>query len=38
MKSFKDLALAPGIAKALQNLGFETPTEIQAKAIPLLLD
>ncbi len=38
MKSFKELALAPEIAKALQNLGFETPTEIQAKAIPLLLD
>ncbi len=38
MKSFKELALAPQIANALQKLGFETPTEIQAKAIPLLLD
>lgn len=38
MKSFKELALAPEIANALQKLGFEAPTEIQAKAIPLLLD
>ncbi len=37
MKSFKELALAPAIANALQKLGFETPTEIQAKAIPMLL-
>ena len=34
--TFKDLALAPNVAKALESLGFEKPTEIQSKAIPLL--
>ena len=35
--SFKNLALVPNIAKALETLGFEKPTEIQSKAIPMLL-
>lgn len=35
--TFKNLALAPNIAKALETLGFEKPTEIQSKAIPMLL-
>jgi ATP-dependent RNA helicase DeaD len=35
--SFRNLALAPNITKALDVLGFEKPTEIQSKAIPMLL-
>ncbi len=35
--TFRNLSLAPNIAKALETLGFEKPTEIQSKAIPLLL-
>jgi ATP-dependent RNA helicase DeaD len=35
--TFKDLALAPEIQQALDALGFTTPTEIQQRAIPLLL-
>ncbi len=37
MSTFKDLPLSAPILKALDELGFTTPTEIQAKAIPLLL-
>src|SRR5579859_702188 len=35
--TFKDLALAPEIQQALDALGFTTPTEIQQRAIPILL-
>ena len=35
--SFKDLSLSPQILTTLDTLGFVTPTDIQAKAIPLLL-
>jgi len=38
MQSFKELSLIPAIAKALETLGFESPTEIQSKALPLLLN
>jgi ATP-dependent RNA helicase DeaD len=38
MASFKDLALDPVIQKNLDGLGFEEPTEIQERAIPLLLE
>lgn len=38
MTTFKKLGLSEDILKALVALGFETPTEIQAKAIPPLLD
>lgn len=34
---FKDLSLRPEISQALATMGFTTPTEIQAKAIPILL-
>lgn len=37
MSTFKDFNLLPDIQKALDELGFTTPTEIQKKAIPLLL-
>ncbi len=35
--TFKDFGLLPEVQKALDKLGFVSPTEIQAKAIPLLL-
>jgi ATP-dependent RNA helicase DeaD len=37
MTSFKDLALIPEIQKSLDDLGFTQPTEIQKRAIPVLL-
>ena len=38
LKSFRELALDPRIVEAIAALGFTTPTPIQAKAIPPLLD
>lgn len=35
--TFNDLSLHPDILKSLERKGFTTPTEIQAKAIPILL-
>ena len=35
--SFENLGLQPGILKAIKELGFEKPTDIQREAIPLLL-
>ena len=37
MKTFKDLDLAPEILKAVEELGYSTPTPIQAEAIPHIL-
>lgn len=37
MITFKDLLLMPGIQQALDGLGFTTPTEIQRRAIPILI-
>ncbi|MEI6348450.1 MAG: DEAD/DEAH box helicase [Bacteroidota bacterium] len=37
MIDFKSLGLAPNILKAIEELGFETPTPIQEKVIPVLL-
>jgi ATP-dependent RNA helicase DeaD len=34
---FRDLALAEPVLKALENVGYETPTPIQASIIPLML-
>ena len=34
---FKDFPLIPEIARSLETLGFESPTEIQEKAFPILL-
>ncbi|MBT8219449.1 MAG: DEAD/DEAH box helicase, partial [Bacteroidia bacterium] len=36
LSSFQELDLLPALQKALQDIGFETPTEIQSKAIPAL--
>ena len=35
---FSDLSLDPRILRAIQDLGFDKPTPIQAAAIPELLD
>ncbi|MFD2999233.1 DEAD/DEAH box helicase [Pontibacter toksunensis] len=37
MATFKDLKLKPELLQSLQDLGFSTPTPIQASAIPVLL-
>lgn len=37
MKSFETLGLSRGLAEAIKQIGFETPTPIQEKAIPILL-
>jgi ATP-dependent RNA helicase DeaD len=37
MKSFEALGLSRGLVESVQQIGFETPTPIQEKAIPVLL-
>ena len=36
--NFEDLKLAPAILKAVREQGYDTPTPIQAQAIPVVLD
>ena len=36
--NFDDLKLAPAILKAVHEEGYETPTPIQAQAIPAVLE
>jgi ATP-dependent RNA helicase DeaD len=38
MNSFENLGLSKAITEAISELGFENPTPIQEKAIPILLD
>lgn len=39
MKSnFSELGISPPILKAIEEMGFETPTEVQSKAIPHILN
>lgn len=38
MTAFKALGLEEHLLKAIADLGFETPSEVQAKAIPILLE
>lgn len=38
MKSFDTLGLSKGLVESVQQIGFETPTPIQEKAIPVLLE
>lgn len=38
MQTFKDLGLSDEILKSLEEIGFITPTEIQSKSIPTLLE
>ncbi len=37
MNEFEGLGLNENLVKAITDLGFETPTPIQTKAIPILL-
>ena len=37
MKSFKELGVAEGYIKGLNELGIKTPTDVQAKTIPMIL-
>lgn len=36
--SFNDLGISPPILKAIEDMGFETPTEVQRQAIPHILN
>lgn len=36
--SFNDLALAPFLQETIKSVGYETPTPIQAQAIPLVIE
>ena len=36
--SFNDLGISPPILKAIEEMGFETPTEVQLRAIPHVLN
>ena len=38
MNKFEQLGLKESLLKAISDLGFETPSEVQEKAIPLLLE
>ena len=38
MNTFKDLGLNEDLLHAITDLGFETPSDVQAKAIPILLE
>ncbi len=38
LDSFESLKLLPALAEVVKELGFERPTEIQARAIPLLFE
>lgn len=37
MKTFSEFGLVPALMQAIKDLGFETPTPVQGKVIPLLL-
>lgn len=38
MNTFQDLGLNDDLLQAINDLGFETPSDVQAKAIPILLE
>ena len=38
MSKFAKLGLEENLLKAIQDMGFETPSEVQEKAIPILLE
>ncbi len=38
LSSFNDLGITPPILKALKDMGFEVPTEVQSRAIPHILN
>lgn len=38
MNTFESLGLSPEILRAIEDLGFESPSEVQEKTIPILLE
>ncbi|MBN2772952.1 MAG: DEAD/DEAH box helicase, partial [Prolixibacteraceae bacterium] len=38
MENFNESGLNPDILKAIEKMGFETPTPIQAKTLPFILN
>tara|TARA_B100000767_G_C19753127_1_gene531717 strand:+ start:639 stop:2384 length:1746 start_codon:yes stop_codon:yes gene_type:complete len=38
MLTFKELGLEPNLIQAVEDLGFQTPTDVQKESIPLLLN
>ncbi|MCK0114694.1 DEAD/DEAH box helicase, partial [Gelidibacter sp. F63206] len=38
MNTFQDLGLNDDLLRAITDIGFITPSDVQAKAIPILLD
>ena len=38
MSSFKDIGLKPFLIQAVEDLGFQKPTDVQKECIPLLLE
>ncbi|MDG1385768.1 MAG: DEAD/DEAH box helicase [Flavobacteriaceae bacterium] len=38
MKTFQELGLNDALLEAIKDMGFETPSEVQEKAIPILLE
>jgi len=38
MTNFEEMGFAPGILKAIQELGFEQPMPVQKEVIPLMLE
>ena len=38
MSTFEEMGLTPGVLKALTELGFEKPTDVQIKAIPFVIE
>jgi ATP-dependent RNA helicase DeaD len=38
MNKFEQLGLSESLQRAIIDLGFENPTEVQEKAIPMLLE
>ena len=38
MNKFEQLGLEENLLQAITDLGFETPSEVQEKAIPILLE
>ncbi|RYZ74913.1 MAG: DEAD/DEAH box helicase, partial [Proteobacteria bacterium] len=37
LKKYSDLSLAPALTQALEQMKYETPTEVQSKTIPLIM-
>ena len=38
MNTFQELGLSKELLQAIEDMGFETPSDVQIKTIPLLLE